>query len=84
MVECTPISSKAASKIHTDEIEKPSSPSPMIPISAALTMRISRPLSTTSAICPASAESRKNGRISTPSVIGPSIAGLIGEAWPRP
>ena len=73
--DCIPIRNNTVIRKVTLPNISPAAPNPMIATSAALMARISRDFSNLSAICPAVAENRKNGRMKRP-------AAAVTTTWP--
>ena len=76
-VECIPIINKAAPSSQMLLRKKPALANTMIQISKTLTMRISLDFSNLSAICPAVAENKKNGKINKPGSKVVSVTPLM-------
>ncbi len=62
-VECRPIRNKTLSRIAASCRKNPNAATDMAAISNSFTKRMTRVFSNFSAICPAEAENRKNGRM---------------------
>ena len=76
-VEWTPIANKASSSSGTLCSSRPAAPATMMMISAVLTMRMMHALSPASASWPASADSRKKGRMNSPPAIALNAASWV-------